>query len=486
MKPECRVGYALLGVGVTLVVLAAVAVFRETTPAAVVLSGLGLLLVVVGVRLAFDVLLISSVKVGSTGFEAVLPEPVAVPQKTLPDEELRQRVAYANENPPPAHDAPAFNALTDAPDIASIPGSDPLVPMYLLDRNFRILDWNEAFALAFDRSMEGRRGQSAVEWVYLLDNFKEVLDHANRVFSDPGALPRFDKEELAFTSERYGKLTAAKRAYQFTDDDGAYAGWLVVLDVKFKDGQSAEQYRLDLVRHLQRALLWTEYSLSYDKVLVNSPLYRDLLAKICGETPNLPPIKEAARVLDLGAGTGNIASRLVNGKRVIICVENNRTMLGMLRAKCQPFLRQTDDEPGVIALKQDASSLFGLPHGYFDTVIANNVFYTLPRPENCLKQIARRLKPGGEVRISGPSRGFSIDKVFRALRKGLEQAGQYEALQKHLEHAQVINTLLQGDLRTWAERDLSDLLAGAGLEPVPKYDTTFYQGNGLIRVGRKC
>ena len=37
-------------------------------------------------------------------------------------------------------------------------------PMYLLDEGFRIVDWNFAFSLAFDRSMEGRRGLSVREW----------------------------------------------------------------------------------------------------------------------------------------------------------------------------------------------------------------------------------------------------------------------------------------------------------------------------------
>src|SRR5690242_20747551 len=51
----------------------------------------------------------------------------------------------------------------------SRPSAYPMTPMYLLDNAFRIIDWNEAFTVAFDRTMEGRKGRGVLEWTYFLD-----------------------------------------------------------------------------------------------------------------------------------------------------------------------------------------------------------------------------------------------------------------------------------------------------------------------------
>src|SRR5262249_17553108 len=107
-----------------------------------------------------------------------------VERKELPPEVKAEREAYAEDKPVPGIDAPPFNLLTDIPDIKGMPGADPMVPMYMLDKNYRILDWNEAFGLAFDRTMEGRRGMSVLEWTYLLENYEQVLNHGIKVFSD--------------------------------------------------------------------------------------------------------------------------------------------------------------------------------------------------------------------------------------------------------------------------------------------------------------
>ena len=98
--------------------------------------------------------------------------------------------------------------------------------MYLLDNAYRIIDWNDAFTIAFDRTMEGRKGRSVLEWTYFLDNYEEVLDHGVEVFGDAEKVPPIDVEKIEYTSQRYGKLTATKRAYPIPDDRGrAWHGW---------------------------------------------------------------------------------------------------------------------------------------------------------------------------------------------------------------------------------------------------------------------
>ncbi|MGO9109869.1 MAG: class I SAM-dependent methyltransferase [Thermoguttaceae bacterium] len=446
-------------------------------------------LLIGGCTLAFGRNPFPQVSLGSgiqVGGDVALP-PEQFRQKTLPAAIKKEREEFARKNPPPKHGAPAFNALTDIPDLSGMPGADPMVPMYLLDKNFRILDWNEAFSLAFDHSMEGRRGQGALEWVYLLDNFKEVLEHGRQAFGDSKNIPSFDKEDLRYTSLSYGKLAATKRAYQFPDDrGGAGAGWVVLLDVKFEDSKEQERYQFDLMRRLYDTLLWSEYALCYDHVLENCACYDELLARILGEAGALKPIPDDARILDLGAGTGNVTVRLARCGRLVFAVDDNRVMLHILRGKCQTQgvpLRRDDSAPGVILIKQDANSLFGISDDYFDYVIANNVLYDLENPEVCLQEIHRVLCPGGELRLAGPAKGVNVGKVFRRIKKELINSGKFNELKPCFERAMKINYALEPVLRRWSERDVGQLLADAGFEVVGQ--ETYYDGNGRIFAARE-
>jgi len=482
-----------LVVGIVIIVagLVCIAALARASSNALLLAFLGLALVLVGIALAFRRTIIEKLDVfhvASIVFAKPELEPSApVRRRALPAETKRHREEYARHHPPPAFDAPAFNVLTDTPDLSSVPGADPMTPMYMLDKNFRILDWNEAFSLAFDHTMEGRRGQGALEWVYFLDNFEAVLKHGRETFADPDRLPRFNKEEIVYTSITYGTITATKRAYQFPDDNGAYAGWLIILDVRFHDPGQPEKFQFDLTKTLWRTLVWSEYALSYDQVLMKSGSYQELLARILGEDGRLTPIRDGARVLDLGAGTGNVTVRLARQGRIVFALDNNRAMLNALRAKCQAegvALRRNDGGPGVIVIKQDANSLFGLSDNYFDYVIANNVLYSLDDPQACLEQIRRVLRPGGEVRLSGPSKGFNLDKVFRRIKSELTSSGQFGRLQHHFDQARRINYLLEPTSRKWSERNLDELLAGAGFHDVTGNDS-YYHGHGRIVCARR-
>jgi hypothetical protein len=155
--------------------------------------------------------------------------------KTLPPEVIRQRESYLEGRDVPGADAPRLSpaSLALASDLLIRPSAYPMTPMYMLDKFYRIIDWNLAFTLAFDGTMEGRIGHSVLEWTYWLDNYPEVFDHGSKVFADENALPVIDREKLEFTSRRYGKIKAIKRAYQIPDDNGLCLAWLATLEMKF-------------------------------------------------------------------------------------------------------------------------------------------------------------------------------------------------------------------------------------------------------------
>lgn len=379
----------------------------------------------------------------------------------------RERKSYAETKRLPGRWAPEYSAL----ELAKInkllvrPSAYPMTPMYMLDSDYRILDWNDAFSLAFDRTMEGRQGQSILEWTYHLDNFQDVLDHGETVFADPERLPTIDVEDIVYTSLRYGRLKAIKRAYQIPDDNGRCFAWLITLDLDFAHPKEKSRYRYELLRLMGLDQLWSEYAISYDRVLTNTRVYRDLVDTLIGTIGPLIPIDPDAKVLDLGAGTGNIALRLMDGasNRLVYALDNNRVMLEFLRDKCRKVLRDDELGPGVLAIKQDVTSLFGLPDGYFDYVIANNVFYALTDPEASLEAIFRVLKPGGELRTSGPKHDTNLDILFKRIRSDLEDSGKYTEFRDDYERVEQINKLrLRAMLHKWSVDDFCSLLRKFG------------------------
>jgi ubiquinone/menaquinone biosynthesis C-methylase UbiE/PAS domain-containing protein len=405
---------------------------------------------------------------------------------------LEERRGIAESMPDlPGRDAPSFHLLEESIALMALPCADPMTPWYMLDKHFRIIEWNDAFSLCFDRSMEGQRGLSVLEWVYFLENWKEVLDHGKRVFSNTDTLPTIDKEELVYTSRLYGRVTGIKRAYQIPDDDGKCLGWLITIDPKFQDGATALKFQADLLDCLRRSLMWSEYALSYDKVLMNTRVYPELLDTILGRGQSGPdPIARQSRILDLGAGTGNIETLLVDrsSQRLVVAIDSNWLMLKTLRQKCQQHLRQDAEGAGVIAIKQDISALFGLNDNFFDYAIINNVLYSLEDAavERCLKETCRVLKQAGEIRISGPQKSTNLSALLEQIKQDLVDKNRFDELQKDFLKVRQINEYsLAPMLLRWSKEDMEALLRATGFSKITYSTDKAYGGQSMLVCARK-
>jgi ubiquinone/menaquinone biosynthesis C-methylase UbiE len=435
--------------------------------------------------------------------ESARPQPVTVapcvptlqPPRELSDEVRDEREAFADSLPVPGRDAPVFNLVNDCLAIGATPWADPLVPAYLLDNNYRIVDWNLAFGLAFDRTMDGRRGQSILEWVYFLDNYDEVLERAVSAFGEGTVLPRIHIEDIAYTSERFGKVLATKRAYQVPGDQDETLGWLVTLEVRFVDAATTRRYKHELFELLRRDLTWSDYALSYDRVLKASPVYLELLDHVLGEkvpprkgSGSIEPLKRGSRIIDLGSGTGNIPVALAQQNRghVIFAVENNRLMLDLLRDKCRPYLRADDEGPGILAIKQDVNTLFGLQDNSFDYAILNNVAYALDDPLPCLRHVRRVLKADGEIRVSGPQKTTDLNRLFSRIAGDLKASGRMKDLQEDYDRVAAINrNVLSSRLYRWSVDDMQQMLRDAGFGQITYVTDTAYGGQSMIVCARK-
>lgn len=471
-KANVVLGGTLMAVG--LVVVVATVVFALTDPSEggltlPALTGGGLL--VLGYAFQNGSIM-SGFKVNATGIEMRFAETHLRQHRVLTADERSEKQAFAQTLAPavPGQDAPAFRLTDDLLGLINTPKGSPLVPMYVLDANYRVLDWNEAFSLAFDNTLEGRRGLGILEWTYFLDNYEEVLKHGIEVFSPDAELPSVDVEEIRYHSQRYGMIVGEKRAFRIPDSDGGVANWLVTIMPEFDDAHNSDQYYLDLSRHLQYSLMWTEYALSYDDVLSNTRVYPELLRTVVGPVDGSGPVHQGARILDLGCGTGNLELELLTAAPgcEITALDSNEFMLSTLRRKCSGRLRTPDNLAGpVTAIKQDLTNLNGLDDSSYDYAFANNVFYSLPTETipGMLKEIKRKLKPGAELRATGPRTNVRLDKLFKRIRKDLESSGRFDQLQVKYEHVRQINEDLLAPLLTrLGENDYRALLKEAGFD----------------------
>jgi ubiquinone/menaquinone biosynthesis C-methylase UbiE len=369
------------------------------------------------------------------------------------------------------------------------PSGFALLPTYLLDKVYRILDWNEAFSLAFDRTMDGRTGHSVLEWTYFLDNYEAVVEHSKR-FADPDNLPEIDVEPIAYTSMRYGRLDGIKRAYRIPGDSGTPVAWLVTIEPRFDSAATELAYKQDLIGLMSLDLMWSEYALSYDNVLLNTTMYTELIQTMTGTRDGGPlsPLPDEAWILDLGAGTGNVSQALAAQKRRyhVIALENNRTMLECLKAKCCVEAAASIEQPGVFAVRQNIASLFGIPDNSIDCAIMNNVLYSIADHEGALREVLRVLKPGGELRISGPHKRSDVDVLFRDIKEDLQAKSLFAELRPAYDRVYAINRMrLASMLQRWTTSELADDLLKLGFSQVLHASETIYNGQSMLLSVRK-
>lgn len=455
----------------------------------------GLIILIVG-YLIFTGLTITEVKYKGFTFlfqSSQQPEPV---KRELEPEILYERKQYSNQVQQrsllPGASAPEFHVLEEKLAFQVIPCSDPMTPMYMLDNNYRIMDWNSAFSACFDRTMEGRRGLNVLEWTYFLENYEEVLDHGVKAFSDADNLPVIDIETIRYKSREYGNIVGIKRAYQIPSDDGGCLGWLITIEPEFESPAVTHKYQLDLFSRLRMGLMWSEYALSYDIILNNSDIYPNLIRTVTGlqngEGPR--PLPNNSKILDLGAGTGNIAALLAHpsANRLVVALENNGMMLNLLRRKCKQYLRDNAEGPGIIAIKQDISSLYGLKSNFFDAVVINNVLYSLKNEsvESCLREAYRVLAPGGEIRISEPHKKANAHKVLEKIKQELKQKGCFKELEFHYMRVKEIHDLyLSTMLNRWDVDDMEALLMQAGFTNITLKMIKTYAGQSFMIFAEK-
>ncbi len=118
------------------------------------------------------------------------------------------------------------------------------------------------------------------------------------------------------------------------------------------------------------------------------------------------------RLLDVGSGPGKLLAEVhrINPEIELFGLDISESMITLAQKRL--------DRCGVV-LRRGTIRNTDFPGDYFDCVTATGAFYLWERPESCLNEIRRILKPGGTAVIFDTYRDCDRGAVKEALRENL-------------------------------------------------------------------
>ncbi|UCF38863.1 MAG: class I SAM-dependent methyltransferase [Acidobacteriota bacterium] len=157
----------------------------------------------------------------------------------------------------------------------------------------------------------------------------------------------------------------------------------------------------------QRSQFWDRHALGYDRFVAGSGKgYSEMLSL------TEAALRPGGRVLEVAAGTGNLALQISPSAERVFATDLSFQMLEIARDKAR-----VQAQVNIDFQVQDALAL-AFPDAAFDTVICANVLHILSDPKGVLKEVYRTLKPGGQLIAPHYLHGlnFRVQIVSRLLR----------------------------------------------------------------------
>jgi ubiquinone/menaquinone biosynthesis C-methylase UbiE len=149
--------------------------------------------------------------------------------------------------------------------------------------------------------------------------------------------------------------------------------------------------------------IWDAYAKSYDSVLPILPFYQEAVNRHVAALS----IHGARNVIDVGAGTGNVAIPLVQRGIAVTAIDISAGMLKQLRSKAKDCPPEKLD-----VVEQDAQYLDRWPAGTFDGANVLLAFFAMEQPRRALREVIRVVRSGGLVVITETRRNFQLQPLL--------------------------------------------------------------------------
>ena len=148
---------------------------------------------------------------------------------------------------------------------------------------------------------------------------------------------------------------------------------------------------------------WTQHFRYYDKFQFALPQYREMLDF------HAKALRGTDRVLDSGAGTGNLTRRLLEEGHRVVAVDYNKSALNVLRRKGRGFRSRLE------TVEVDLTGELPFPDNHFNGIASSIVIPFVPNVAEYLREHYRVLKPGGVFSLSVPLWRPRMDEYIASL-----------------------------------------------------------------------
>lgn len=322
-------------------------------------------------------------------------------------------------------------------------------PMLLLDTSGTVVDINAACRVLLGLDAAGCKGQhfsSLARWLEgkvtgspfppdgaATSHFGTAgaASHAE-IMLETAAL-RVATSECHYNSDYLGPVTL--RACELPCIDAASGACMgSSLSLEILDIPDWAAFRQAVDRRLEHEVMWDVYAASYDRVLPELPFYQEVVERHFAALQE----ERVRTVLDLGAGTGAVAIRLLKlGKRVT-AVDIGRAMLARLYAKVDDA-----DAERLTVIEDTAESLRQLHDESFDAVNVLLAFFDMNDQEAALGEALRLLRSGGKLIVTEPRACFNVNQLMAFAEESLQAQGLFERLAADWTRIQTVAPLIR-------------------------------------------
>jgi len=183
--------------------------------------------------------------------------------------------------------------------------------------------------------------------------------------------------------------------------------------------------------------VWEAYAESYDHILPILPFYQEAVRRHVNALTGT----SIRRVIDVGAGTGNVAVQLASRGVEVTAMDISRAMLDQLRRKKQSGLAAR-----IEIVEQDAHLLNGWPSAVFDGANVLLALFAMREPRHVLREIIRVVRPGGLVVATEPKRSFQLKPLLDFVDDFMKRYPS--GLREHWERVKMANLVLDPGRRS--------------------------------------
>ena len=343
------------------------------------------------------------------------------------------------------------------------------LPALTVDAEGRVLDYNLALGVLAGDELNGGR---YLPLDSLVQRLAPLVTHGILLPGDNGSA----RTKCTLSADGLGSVHLAGTETVYHDAvTNKVIGRIVSWEVVVANGEDwfHKRYR----EALDHQLTWDMYASSYDRVLNLMPYYREVVdrhrAALVVTTPG--------PVVDLGAGTGNLAEVLVKAGCHVTAVDNSRAMLDKLRSK-----RALAAEVGkrLTVIEASAEFLPMISDATFAGVSILLALFDMRAPEQALDTAIRILQPGGTLVVTELKESFQLDPILEECERHLRAIARYDELAEDLQRVVKSNRqLAPGSLSRFRAESVLELLTARGFHNLYLVDSHF--GQCATVTGRK-